>query len=155
MTEKELIVRKIENGTVIDHITPGRALDVLKVLNITGKEGLVGAVVMNVPSKKDGKKGRVKIENRELAEEEVNLIAMISPNATINIIRDHKVAKKFQVKIPNKIKNIIQCENPTCITRVEKNTISSFTLVSRSPIILRCDYCGAYIDLEAILKQFE
>ncbi len=34
----ELYVKKIKNGTVIDHISTGYALDVLKILNITGKQ---------------------------------------------------------------------------------------------------------------------
>ncbi|MEM2988477.1 MAG: aspartate carbamoyltransferase regulatory subunit, partial [Candidatus Bathyarchaeia archaeon] len=34
-------MQKIENGTVIDHITAGYALDVLRILSIDGKEGHV------------------------------------------------------------------------------------------------------------------
>ncbi|HDD72065.1 MAG TPA: aspartate carbamoyltransferase regulatory subunit, partial [Candidatus Bathyarchaeota archaeon] len=33
-SETELRVRKIRYGTVIDHITAGRALDVLRILGI-------------------------------------------------------------------------------------------------------------------------
>jgi len=59
---EELLVSKIENGTVIDHIPAGRALTVLRILGISGKEGLRVALVMNVESKKLGKKDIVKIE---------------------------------------------------------------------------------------------
>jgi len=50
---KELKVQPITNGTVIDHITPGYALKVLKILNIpqSGNDSIV-SVVMHVGGKK-------------------------------------------------------------------------------------------------------
>jgi len=38
MSETMLYVSKIKDGTVIDHITGGHALDVIKILGVTGKE---------------------------------------------------------------------------------------------------------------------
>ena len=93
----ELYVKKIKNGTVIDHISAGHALDVLKILNIKGKESNTVGVVMNVQSKNLEKKDMVKIEGRELKPEEVDKIALISPNATINIIREYDVRDKKKV----------------------------------------------------------
>ena len=43
---------KISEGTVIDHIRAGKALDVLKILGITGKEGTVVTLAMNISSSK-------------------------------------------------------------------------------------------------------
>jgi aspartate carbamoyltransferase regulatory subunit len=77
--EEKLIVRRIKEGTVIDHISPGSSLNVLKVLGITGEEGMTVALVMNVPSRKMGKKDIVKIEGRELTQDQVDKIALISP----------------------------------------------------------------------------
>ena len=85
---KELYVKKIRNGTVIDHILAGHALDVLKILGIHGGEGHIVSVAMNVVSKKQNKKDIVKVENRELKPSEVDKIALIAPSATISIIRD-------------------------------------------------------------------
>jgi aspartate carbamoyltransferase regulatory subunit len=79
---RELIVSKIENGTVIDHIPAGRALAVLRVLGITGKEGMRVALVMNVESSKLGKKDIIKIEGRELTPEEVPPESLWSPPST-------------------------------------------------------------------------
>ncbi|MEM3575353.1 MAG: aspartate carbamoyltransferase regulatory subunit, partial [Candidatus Bathyarchaeia archaeon] len=84
--EKDLRIQKIENGTVIDHITAGYALDVLRILNMDGKDGHVISIAMNVRSDKMGKKDIVKIENRELRQQEVDKIALLAPKATINII---------------------------------------------------------------------
>lgn len=153
---EELVVRKIRDGTVIDHIPAGQALNVLHIMGVKGFEGNRIAIVMNVESKKFGKKDIVKIENREIAPEEINKIALIAPDATINIIRDYKVIKKEKVTLPDKIKNIIKCINPTCITNQERESIiSSFKLISKNPIILLCEYCERYILQEDIIKQFE
>ena len=86
---QELYVKKIEDGSVIDHITSGFALDVLKILGINGKDGEVVSVAMNVESKRQQHKDIVKIQNRELKPGEVDKIALIAPNATINIIRNY------------------------------------------------------------------
>jgi aspartate carbamoyltransferase regulatory subunit len=37
----EMKVSKIRDGTVIDHVPAGRALDVLRLLNLTGKKGFI------------------------------------------------------------------------------------------------------------------
>jgi len=153
---EELVVRKIKDGTVIDHIPAGQALNVLRIMGIKGFEGNRIAIVMNVESKKLGKKDIVKIENREIAPEEINKIALIARNATINIIRNYKVIKKEKVTLPDKIKNIVKCINPTCITNQEREFIvSSFKLISKNPIILLCEYCERYLLQEDIIKQFE
>ncbi|MFQ6086607.1 MAG: aspartate carbamoyltransferase regulatory subunit, partial [Candidatus Bathyarchaeia archaeon] len=52
MSKKTLRVSKIKEGTVIDHITGGHALDVVKILGITGRTDGVVTVAMNVPSKR-------------------------------------------------------------------------------------------------------
>ncbi len=149
----ELRVRKIKNGTVIDHIPHGRSLIVLRILGITGEEDNIIALIMNVDSKKLGRKDIVKIENRELTESEVNLIALIAPTATINIVRDFMVVKKYKVELPDKIVGLLKCVNPTCITNSGEVVESVFEVVSRNPIKLRCSYCWTYLTYEDIIRQ--
>ena len=86
MTKHELKVKPIENGTVIDHIPANKALQVLKILGLP-QEGTNVTLAMNVPSKL-GYKDIVKFENRELGPTEIDKIALIAPDATINIIRN-------------------------------------------------------------------
>ena len=150
----ELYVKKIRNGTVIDHISAGYALDVLKILNITGKEGTTVGVVMNVPSKHIGKKDIVKIEGGELKPEDVDKIALISPKATINIIREYDVADKKKVHLPKDIKGIIKCSNPSCILNSREPAGSLFHVQEVEPIRLRCHYCNRTMEKKDILKQF-
>ena len=154
MEEVTLRVSKIKNGTVIDHITSGHALDVVKILGITGKSGNIVTIAMNVPSKRMGKKDIVKIEGRELKAEEVDKIALIAPNATINIIRDYKVVDKKRVQLPKVIKNIVRCANPACISNSNEPVQPTFHVESEEPLYLKCHYCGYLMEREEILKQF-
>ena len=154
MEETILRVSKIRDGTVIDHITSGHALDVVKILGITGKSGNIVTIAMNVPSKRMGKKDIVKIEGRELKAEEVDKIALIAPNATINIIRDYKVVDKKRVQLPKVIKNIVRCANPACISNSNEPVQPTFYVESQEPLYLKCHYCGYLMERDEILKQF-
>ena len=152
--EKRLLVTKIKDGTVIDHIDAGRALYVLRILGITGEEGFTVAVVMNVESRRMGKKDIVKLEKMELRKEQVDEIALIAPNATINIIRNYKVVKKYKVEVPRVIEGLINCINPNCITNQRREPIrSTFYVKSLRPLVLVCKYCGEEIRHEDIIKQ--
>ena len=153
--ESELKVRRIENGTVIDHIPKGKSLIVLKILGIHGTEDNTVAILMNVESSKLGKKDIVKIENRELTEDEVNLIALVAPSATINIIRNYKVVKKYNVSPPSRIVNLLKCPNPSCITNSGEDIKPKFRLVKSNPIVLQCEYCWSYLTEREILEQLE
>ncbi|KAA0013983.1 MAG: aspartate carbamoyltransferase regulatory subunit [Thermoplasmata archaeon] len=141
MKKKELKIPLIKEGTVIDHITAGNAVKVLHILGIPEKTlDSVVSVVMNVKSK-IGKKDIVKVENRELKPEEVNKIALIAPKATINIIRDYEVVKKFKVHLPDEIVGIVRCPNPNCISNAREPIQSRFRVISRDPIRIKCRYC--------------
>ncbi len=151
---KDLYITKIRNGTVIDHIAPGYALDVLKILGIDGQEGNVVSVAMNVTSKKTAKKDIVKVENRELKQDEVDKIALIAPRATINIIRDYNVAEKTRVKLPESIKGIVRCANPSCVSNAGEPVIPKFKVEKTDPLKLRCFYCSRFMEKPDVLNQF-
>jgi len=142
--KKELKVVPIKNGTVIDHIAAGQALNVLKILGIDARTGTDAAlsVVMNVRSKQMGKKDIVKVEDRELKPGEVDKIALIAPLASINIIRNSEVIAKHKVYLPKSIEGIIRCMNPNCISNAEREpVISKVITVSENPPRFRCFYC--------------
>jgi len=151
---EKLLVRKIKDGTVIDHIPSGNALRVLKVLGISGEEGMRISIVMNTDSGKLGKKDIIKIEGKELNIKEVNIIALIAPTATINIIRNYRVVSKENVEIPDYIEDIVKCANPNCITNRESDLKSRFETISKNPLLLKCVYCDRYTTLEDIYRQF-
>ncbi len=144
---KEFKVTPIKNGTVIDHITCNTALKVLKILGMTeGGVNSTVSVLMHVPSGKTGWKDVVKIEDRELDAREVDKIALISPFATINIIRNYNVAEKHRVELPETVKGIVRCANLNCITNRKEPVESKFKVISRDPPKLKCWYCEREIE---------
>ncbi|MFO7834303.1 MAG: aspartate carbamoyltransferase regulatory subunit [Halohasta sp.] len=142
MSDRELRVSKIRNGTVIDHVTGGQALNVLSILGINGSEGLGVSVVMNVPSDRLGRKDVVKVEDRELSQSEVDVISLIAPEASINIIRDFEVVQKNRVDRPESVVGLLSCPNRNCITNETEPVETDFTVVDEG---VRCTYCGTII----------
>jgi aspartate carbamoyltransferase regulatory subunit len=150
---RELRVSKIKDGTVIDHIRGGYALDVVKILGITGKEKRVMTIAINVPSKRFGVKDIVKIEGKALNAQEVNRIALVAPHASINIIRNYAVVEKLEVELPKIIEGIVECPNPRCISNSEEPVMSNFEVKSEEPLMLKCHYCGITLEQADVLDQ--
>ena len=142
MSDHELRVAKIRNGTVIDHVSGGQALNVLSILRIDGSEGLGVSVGMNVPSDRLGHKDVVKVEDRELSQSEVDVISLIAPEATINIIRDFEVVQKNRVDRPETVIGLLSCPNRNCITNGNEPVETKFTVVDDG---VRCAYCGTIV----------
>ena len=153
MTKHELKVKPIENGTVIDHIPANKALQVLKILGLP-EEGINVTLAMNVSSKL-GFKDIVKFETRELGPTEIDKIALIAPDATINIIRDYEIISKNQVRLVKELNGIVKCTNPKCISNTSEPIESRFYLVESDPITVRCHYCESLIQSDEIYNQFE
>jgi aspartate carbamoyltransferase regulatory subunit len=116
--KEELKVSKIKNGTVIDHLAPSSALKIFNALNIGNSSGPV-IVAVNVESSAHGRKDLIKIENRFLSKEETDKLSILSPKATINIIRDYAVVEKRGVKRPDILKRVVVCPNKKCVTNFE------------------------------------
>ena len=133
-----LLISPIRDGTVIDHINGGEALNVLKIIGITGATTESISVATNVKSSKMGRKDIVKIENRELRKEEVDRIALIAPHATISIIRNFDVYEKKGVEIPAFLIGVVRCPNPGCISNTNEPVPSKFEVLQKG---LHCLYC--------------
>ncbi len=154
MSKKTLRVSKIKNGTVIDHITSGHALDIAKILGITDRRAGVVTIAMNVPSKRLDHKDMVKIEGRVLATSEVDKIALLAPHATINIVKDYKVVEKQRAKLPDIIKGIVKCDNPACVSNSNEPIQTKFYVEKEEPLRLKCHYCGHIMEKADVLRQF-
>jgi aspartate carbamoyltransferase regulatory subunit len=150
MPDRQLRVSKIENGTVVDHVTAGQALNVLALLGIDGSSGEAVSVAMNVPSERLGRKDVLKVENRELSEAELDVLSLIAPEATINIIREYDVVEKKRVDRPDRVVGVLACDNPECITNADEPVEAKFRVLDDG---VRCEYCGSIIreDLAAHL----
>lgn len=149
-----LTVRKIRRGTVIDHIPAGRALRVLRILGVAPEQGYTIAVLMNVESRKIGRKDIVKISGLEPRIEDFHKISLIAPTATVNIVRDYKVVQKEKVRPPREVRGILRCINPTCITRQPREHVTPrFKLVQEDPLAYQCIYCSSLLEEKEILEQ--
>jgi len=142
MSDHELRVSKIRDGTVIDHVEGGQALNVLAILGIDGSEGFGVSVGMNVPSDRLGRKDIVKVEERELSQSEVDVLSLIAPEATINIVRDFEVVEKNRVTRPDSVTGVLSCPNRNCITNADEPVETRFDVVADG---VRCDYCSTIL----------
>ena len=132
-------VYAIDNGTVIDHIPTPMALKVVEILGI-GNVGIFTIGVGFLSKRHPGGKDIVKIENRILLENETDTIALIAPDATINIIRNGKVSEKRRISAPEEIHGVMECPNPNCATNI-LGAIRHFTLENKVEMTYRCTYC--------------
>lgn len=131
-------IDSIKNGIVIDHIHAKKGMEIYDLLNLKDLDCSV-AIITNAKSKKMGRKDIIKIDKD--MEINMNMIGFIEPNATINIVKDDKLVDKYQVNLPEKIVNVAKCQNPRCITSVEKDLDQIFILTDRENQVYRCKYC--------------
>ena len=146
--KKELSISAIKDGTVIDHIPSNATLKVADILDLRGIKGII-YIATNIASKKMGKKGIIKISGKDLTKEEVDKIAVIAPNATVNIVKDYNVKNKIKVEVPSIINKIIKCSNPNCITNNEKIS-TKFYVLRKEPLRVKCHYCERNMEKEDI-----
>ena len=154
MEESELLVRRIREGTVIDHIDSGKGLRVLDALGINNGNGSLITIALNVPSGKFRKKDIIKVENRFLKDDDTNKLAVIAPSATINMIKNYKLVEKRRVALPNQIERIFKCMNPGCITNSQEYIESVMEVVDKQGRVLRCRYCTRILDTERLSEMY-
>ena len=147
MSKKERLVAAIENGTVIAHIPAEKTYAVATLLGLQKLQTPV-TIGYNYPSKKLGKKGIIKIEDKFFTDEEISRLSVVAPNVVLNVIRDYEVVEKKKVVTPDTLKGIVRCNNPKCITNNEPmNTI--FHVIDKNSGIIKCHYC----DKEQVISE--
>ena len=147
MSKKERLVAAIENGTVIDHIPAEKTYAVATLLGLQKLQTPV-TIGYNYPSKKLGKKGIIKIEDKFFTDEEISRLSVVAPNVVLNVIRDYEVVEKKKVVTPDTLKGIVRCNNPKCITNNEPmNTICH--VIDKNSGIIKCHYC----DKEQVISE--
>jgi len=134
-----LRVDRITVGIVIDHILPGQGLKVFGRLGLR-RAGYPVALLMNVTSSKIGRKDIIKIS--DTLDLDLTMLGLIAPDATVNYIEDGAVTRKVTPGLPERVTGLIECKNPRCITTIERQGVSVFTLVDRATKEYECAYCG-------------
>ena len=96
----------------------------------------------------------LKIENVELSDEEANRVALVSPQATINIIANGNVVKKFNAEAPTVVEGILKCSNPNCISNQNEPVSSEFHIGPDEAHRYICTYCEReIIDLARQIRR--
>ena len=137
-------IDSIKNGFVIDHIQAGNAMKIYELLRLNELDCQV-AIITNAKSKKTGKKDIIKID--KAIDIDLDKLGFIDPNVTVNIVKDSSIIEKRKLELPEVIVNVAKCNNPRCITSIEKDLKQIFNLTDRENQVYRCRYC------EMSLKQ--
>jgi aspartate carbamoyltransferase regulatory subunit len=133
-----LNIDQIKNGIVIDHIKAGQGIKIFNWLGLD-KAPYTVAFVINASSKILGRKDVIKIDNNITINFDV--LGLIDPNITVNIIKDERIVRKEKLKLPEKVENVLICKNPRCITSTEKYIPHVFHLENQELQTYRCEYC--------------
>jgi len=144
MKDKQLSVRAIKEGTVIDHIPAPALFKVVSILKLDTLDTMI-TIGNSLGSNKLGKKGIIKLSNVFFKDDEINKIALVAPCAKLNIIKEYDVVEKRVVEIPDEIIGLVKCVNPKCITNNEK-VHTRFDVVSKTEVKLKCHYCEKITD---------
>jgi len=133
-----LNIEKIRNGIVIDHIKSGQGIRIFNWLGLDKSPHTV-AFVVNASSRRQGRKDIIKIDNTISIN--FNLLGLIDPNITVNVIENERITEKIQLRLPDKVENVILCKNPRCITSTEKYVTHIFHLENPEQRTYRCEFC--------------
>ncbi len=131
-------IDSIKNGYVIDHIQAGKGMEIYEVLHLNELDCQV-AIITNAKSKKTGKKDIIKIDKKI----DINLetLGFIDHNITVNVVENDKIIEKRKLSLPEKVVNVVKCNNPRCITSIEKDLDQIFILTDKEKEVYRCRYC--------------
>lgn len=133
-----MIIGKITDGIVLDHITAGKGMEIYKILGLDKLDCTV-AMIKNAQSPKMGKKDIIKVG--QIIDLNFDVLGYIDPGITVNIIRNGELAKREHLNLPERVRDIIKCKNPRCITSTEQELVQEFRLTDRGKKIYRCIYC--------------
>lgn len=151
-TNDKLLVEAIGNGTVIDHIAPGQAMNILRLFNFLGKHNRI-TVGFNLRSAGMSNKDIIKIADVTFSPSETEQLAILAPDATVNSIKDFKVVDKYNLRLPSEICGAFECSNSNCITHVEKDATPRFRIFREDEqVMMRCHYCERVVTREQLLK---
>lgn len=133
-----MIIGKIKDGIVLDHITAGRGMEIYKILGLDKLDCTV-AMIKNADSVKKGKKDIIKVG--QVIDLDFDVLGYIDPGITVNLIQDGELVKREHLTLPERVRGIIKCKNPRCITSTEQELEQEFRLTDPEKKIYRCIYC--------------
>lgn len=151
--QDKLLVRKIEAGTVIDHVPAWNSELVLRVLRLDGRErrraDVSVAILENVSSRVLGRKDVIKVDGWRIDEDEADLVCLIFPTVTINYITSWNVSK-YSPRVPDRISGRIRCPELSCISNASREPLLTSFHTMKEDRTLQCAYCDTLIDFDRI-----
>jgi aspartate carbamoyltransferase regulatory subunit len=154
--DDRMLVRKIEQGTVIDHIPDWKAETVAKVLRIERlqrmRPEISVAILQNVESKTLGRKDIIKIDKWHVDERDADILALVFPSITVNYISDSRVTK-YTPRVPETIEERIRCPELRCITNTEREPASTKFSTNKRERLLQCLYCDTLVGFDSVPEQ--
>lgn len=136
-------------GTALDHIPAGMGLRIVEVMKLD-KENAI-SIAINTESRKMGRKDLILFENKFLNEKELDKVKLLARNATLNEIKNFRVAKKEKLGLPEEVEDIIVCINPSCISNHEPIP-TKFNIIKKHPLKAKCYYCETVMEEEEIMR---
>ncbi len=133
-----LNIDSLENGIVIDHIAAGSGMQIYKLLHLDQLDCCV-AVIQNAKSTKYGRKDIIKIDG--IIDLDLDILGYVDHNVTVDVIQNGRIAEKKKLVLPKRLKNVIRCKNPRCITSAEPGIEQIFRLCGEDNRSYRCIYC--------------
>jgi len=151
--QDKLLVRKIEEGTVIDHVPAWNSELVLRVLRLDRRErrraDVSVAILENVSSRVLGRKDVIKVDGWRIDEGEADLVCLIFPTVTINYINSWSVSK-YPPRVPDRIRGRIRCPELSCISNAPREPLTTSFHTIKKDRMLQCAYCDTLIDFDKI-----
>ena len=150
---ERMLVSRIEEGTVIDHIPDWRADTVSRVLRLdklARMQADVSVVILqNVTSKHLGRKDIIKIDSWHVDERDADILCLVFPEITVNYIDEGKVSK-YSPKVPDTIEGRVRCPELNCISNTEREPVVSRFVTLKEERLLQCQYCDALLGFEKV-----
>lgn len=156
--EPKIGIRPVSNGIVIDHICKGEdAEEIWKHLHLVLKViRLKDTGFCGVGTSGDGKKKGILVlpDKESLGERAMKRLAAVTPECTLNIIKNDYVQEKYRLHMPPRIYGFeeIACKNQACISREEyaEGVVPEF---QGKEGIFTCKYCDTAHSFKEIWKE--
>jgi len=154
--EQIMLIPKIENGFVLDHIPTGSGVKVLALIRGHAElDGVVVSVGLHYTSRRLGRKDLIKIQSRELPQSFLQHLSLVVPGVTIKRVENFSIAQKIVLEPPELVDNLLRCPNPGCITNHERGVTTCFHLVRRDPMKFRCNHCERWFALDELENRLK
>lgn len=148
-----MLVSRIEEGTVVDHIPDWGAETVSRVLRLDKlarmQSDISVAILENVASKRLGRKDIIKLDRWHVDEKDADILCLVFPQITVNYIDDGRVSK-YEPKVPDAIEGRLKCPEVTCVSNAEREPVVTKFVTIKKDRLLQCHYCDAVFSFDSV-----